>query len=89
MALQQERNFFPGRPPSRPMNHYALAGLLRRHGIPTAASRNTALLGLAAELPAPVLATLIGLAPSTADDWSRWAQTDWSAFLAARTQESS
>lgn len=60
---------------------------MRRHGIPAAASRNTALLGLAAELPAPVLATLIGLAPSTVDDWSRWAQTDWSVYLAARADD--
>lgn len=86
IATSQERYLFPGRLPSRPINPYALAGLLRGHGIPTAASRNTALLGLAAELPAPVLATLIGLAPSTADDWSRWARSDWSAYLAARDQ---
>jgi hypothetical protein len=43
---------------------------------------------LAAELPAPVLATLIGLAPSTSDDWNRSARTDWSAYLAARAQGS-
>jgi hypothetical protein len=58
--------------------------LLGRHGIPARASRNTALITLAADLPAPVLASLIGIAPATADDWSRWAQIDWSSYLAAR-----
>lgn len=58
--------------------------MLGRHGIPARASRNTALITLAADLTAPVLASLIGIAPATADGWSRWAQIDWSSYLAAR-----
>jgi hypothetical protein len=37
--------------------------LLGRHGIPARASRNTALITLAADLPAPVLASLIDVSP--------------------------
>jgi hypothetical protein len=64
----------------------AAAALLSRHGIPAGAARNTAMLALAADLPAPILASLVGISPSTADDWSRLARTDWTSYLAARDE---
>jgi hypothetical protein len=97
LAAQPARNFslasgglgvapylFPGRPPSRPCSPAALSARLRRYGIYASAARNTALIKLAAELPAPVIAKLFGLHPRTAAAWSSYAQADWAAYLAAR-----
>lgn len=58
-----------------------------RHGLPgcaEGAARNTALMSLAADLPAPVIAGLFGLAPTTATAWSTYAQADWAAYLNSR-----
>jgi hypothetical protein len=67
---------------------HAAAGLhrkLKRHDLPDAdRSRAAALISLAAELPAPILADLLGLHINTATAWARHAQSDWGAYLAAR-----
>jgi hypothetical protein len=76
---------FPGRPPTQPAFPAALAARLRRHGIYAGAARNTAIITLAADLPAPVIADLFGLHRSTASAWSAYAQADWSAYLTSRT----
>jgi hypothetical protein len=63
----------------------AVANLLAqacRHGIPAVGSRNTAVLALAADLPAPVLTSPIGLSTSTTDDWAHLARADWTAYIA-------
>ncbi|WP_328399852.1 hypothetical protein [Nocardia sp. NBC_00403] len=57
---------------------------LNQHGITPHASRNTALLTLATELPAAVLADLLGLHPGTAVRWVRIAKRDWHTYLAER-----
>lgn len=44
-----------GQPPTRPINPASLSALLGRHGIPARASRNTALIALAIDLPASSL----------------------------------
>jgi hypothetical protein len=51
-------------------------GKLKRHGLPDA--------DLAADLPAPILADLLGLNIQTATVWARHAGTDWTAYLSAR-----
>jgi hypothetical protein len=75
---------FPGGHPGT----HASAGLhrkLKRHGLPDAdRSRVTALINLAADLPAPVLADLLGLHIQTATAWARHAGSDWTAYLSAR-----
>lgn len=75
---------FPGGHPGT----HASAGLhrkLKRHGLPDADhARATALINLAADLPAPVLADLLGLHIQTATAWARHAGADWTAYLAAR-----
>lgn len=76
---------FPGRPPARPIGPAHLGARLRRHGIPVGAARNTALIALAAELPAAVIADLFGLTYKTASAWSSYAQADWTAYLNSRT----
>ena len=42
---------------------------------------------LAADLPAPILADLLGLHITTAVRWVGYARRDWSAYLAARADE--
>ena len=51
--------------------------------------RRAALLDLAGQLPAAVLAGLLGLAPATAVKWMRQAGGDWSRYAAelARTRD--
>jgi hypothetical protein len=67
------------------------AGTLSRrlldHGIDARSTRNTALLALAADLPAPVLADILGLHVDTASRWVTYAKQDWSAYVAARAQD--
>lgn len=51
-------------------------------GIRGRAGRGSALLRLARELPAPILADMLGIAESTADDWVRAAGGDWARYAA-------
>jgi hypothetical protein len=48
-----------------------------------------ALAALAADLPAAILADLLDININTALAWSTYAQTDWAAYLAARTRSES
>jgi hypothetical protein len=87
-SLPRTRWLLPGS--KRPGRHMAASTLSRRlleHGIEARSTRNTALLALAADLPAPVLADLLGLHVSTASRWVTYAKRDWSAYLAARAED--
>jgi hypothetical protein len=55
------------RPPHHPRP--GLAGRLRALGVPAKAGRRAALTDLAAQIPAAVLADLLGLHPTTAVSW--------------------
>lgn len=57
---------FPGRQPDRGLHPTSLSRRLAALGIDARADRNTALLQLAADLPIPVLADLLGLHIGTA-----------------------
>ncbi len=75
---------FPGRPAAD-----TLYRQLRQRGIPDIGqARSAALITLAADLPAPVLADLLGIHITAAVGWSRHAQNDWAAYLAARATAS-
>jgi ribosomal protein L40E len=79
---------FPGsRSPGRHVASGTLGRRLRQHGIEARSTRNTALLALAADLPAPVLADLLGLHVATASRWVVYAKRDWSTYLAARAED--
>ena len=79
---------FPGsKIPGRHMAPSTLSRRLLHRGIEARSTRNTALLALAADLPAPVLADLLGLHVSTASRWATYARRDWSAYLAARAED--
>jgi hypothetical protein len=79
---------FPGLLPGRPITAKRLAERLRALGIPVQAGRRAALTDLAAQLPAAVLADLLGLHPTTAVKWMHQAGADWTSHAAevARTR---
>lgn len=74
---------FPGGFPGRPARD-ALYRKLRTHIPHIRRSRSAALITLAAELPAPILADLLGLNINTAVQWTQHASRDWSRYLEAR-----
>lgn len=80
----EDRWLFPGRHPGR---HLATENF-RRHlvaaGIHPGEARKAAMFQLAAEVPTPVLAELLGLAPGTASRWAALAARDWSQYTAMR-----
>jgi len=87
-SLPRRRWLFPGsKHPGRHMAASTLSRRLLEHDTQARSTRNTALLALAADLPAPVLADLLGLHVSTASRWVTYAKRDWSAYLAARAED--
>ncbi len=82
------RWLFPSGLPGHPITASRLAERLRALGISTQAGRRAALVDLAAQLPAAVLADLLGLHPATAVRWMREAGGDWNSYAAelARTR---
>ena len=81
------RWLFPGLVPGQPIANHALTTRLSRHGINVRTARNGALAALAADLPAPVLADLLGMHIHTAVRWVGYARGDWAEYLAARAAE--
>ncbi len=75
---------FPGFHGTRPPATTTFGARLLHHGITPLPGRNTALATLAADLPAAVLADLLGLHPRTAVRWVRIAKRDWHTYLAQR-----
>ncbi|MFG1802428.1 hypothetical protein ACGFI4_19980 [Micromonospora carbonacea] len=76
---------FPGRPATTPITLQALSRTLTRNGITAHLGRNAAMLDLAADIPAAVLADLLGMSTGTTDKWNRLASRDWTHYLEART----
>ncbi|MEV6907068.1 hypothetical protein [Amycolatopsis sp. NPDC051071] len=79
---------FPGRPASHPISTEPFRKRLARHGIQARPARNAALTEFAADLPAPVLAELLGLHIGTTVAWTKTLKRDWMAYLEARATES-
>ena len=73
---------FPGHHPGRPLTAAHLSVRLRKLGINARAARRAALIDLAAQLPAAVLAELLGITNGTAVHWVRDAGGDWSRYAA-------
>jgi hypothetical protein len=76
------RWLFPGLQPGRPLTAARLGARLRKHGIRAQPGRRAALTHLAAQLPAAVLADLLGIAPTTAVNWVHDAGGDWNRYAA-------
>ena len=73
---------FPGHMPGRPITPSTLGERLRAIGIYAQPGRRAALLDLAAQMPAAVLADALGLHQTTAAKWMHQAGGDWSRYAA-------
>lgn len=73
---------FPGGQPGRPISAFGLAERLRQLGINSARSRSAALFQLATELPAAVLARMLGVHITVAAAWQRASSGDWTNYAA-------
>jgi hypothetical protein len=71
---------FPGGQPSQPISAYQLAARLRQLGIRSGQSRSAALFQLATDLPAAILARMLGIHISVAVTWQRASAGDWTAY---------
>ena len=77
---------FPGRHPGRHLVRETFRGHLVAAGVRPGRSRHAAMFALAGQVPAPVLADLIGIADTTAIRWAALAARDWSSYVAQRGQ---
>lgn len=75
---------FPGAIPGRPLDPETMRLRLTAIGIDNMRVRTATLLELAAQIPATVLADLVGLNPTTAARWNRAAGGDWASYAAIR-----
>jgi hypothetical protein len=86
-GAQAPRWLFPGRVPGQPIDNHSLTNRLNRHGISVRPARNGALVALASDMPAAILADLLGMHINTAVRWVSYARRDWTDYLSARTAE--
>jgi hypothetical protein len=73
---------FPGLLPGQPITPARLSARLNAIGIPVRAARRAALTGLAAQVPAAVLADALGINPATAVNWAHDAGSNWNRYAA-------
>jgi hypothetical protein len=73
---------FPGGQPGQPISAHRLGERLHHLGLRPGQARSTALFGLAAELPAALLARLLGINVSVAVTWQRASAGDWNNYAA-------
>jgi hypothetical protein len=79
------RWLFPGHLPGRPITALRLGQRLNRFGIDARAARRAAQTQLAAEVPAVVLAEMLGISINNAVDWVHAAGGDWATYAATTT----
>jgi hypothetical protein len=77
---------FPGRSTKGHVAASTLSSHLRGGGISVRASRNAALIALAADVPAAVVSDLFRISIANALQWTRRAGRDWHSFIAATAQ---
>ncbi|MFD9664865.1 hypothetical protein ACFWAY_25115 [Rhodococcus sp. NPDC059968] len=73
---------FPGGRPGRPISAERLAERLRQLGIRSGQSRSAALFQLATDLPAALLARMLGIHLGVAVAWQRASSGDWATYAA-------
>jgi hypothetical protein len=73
---------FPGGHPGRPLSDSHIGQRLHRIGIRPQQDRSTALFTLAAELPAAILARMLGVHIQVAVQWQKASAGDWAAYAA-------
>ena len=72
----------PGGRPGQPISPYRLAERLHQIGIQPGPARSTALFQLAAEVPAAILARMLGIHINVAVAWQHASGGDWAAYAA-------
>lgn len=77
---------FPGGQPGRPISGQQLTKRLNGLGIRPSPDRSTALIQLATEIPAAILARTLGIHTDAAVSWQRHASGDWAAYAAEIAQ---
>ncbi|WP_433194001.1 hypothetical protein ACQP1G_37540 [Nocardia sp. CA-107356] len=78
------RWLFPGRLPGKHLVTENIRGHLVARGIRPGHARKAALFHLAAAMPTPVLAELLGLSPTTAARWAALSAQTWAHYTAMR-----
>ncbi len=73
---------FPGGQPGRPLSDSQIGLRLHKIGIRPQQDRSTALFALAAELPAAILARMLGVHIQVAVQWQKASGGDWAAYAA-------
>jgi len=80
------RWLFPGHLPGRPITAIRLGQRLGQFGIDARAARRATQIQLAAEVPAVVLAEMLGVGVTTAVDWVHAAGGDWATYAAIQAK---
>ncbi|WP_202863561.1 hypothetical protein [Ornithinimicrobium avium] len=75
---------FPGGNPGQHLATENVRSQLVARGIKPYQNRKAALFQLAGDVPAPVLAELIGITESNAASWAKLAGRDWTSYIAER-----
>ncbi|HEV3169947.1 MAG TPA: hypothetical protein VGZ32_06390 [Actinocrinis sp.] len=83
-AVPGRRWLFPGLNPGRHITANRITERLRHFGIEARTTRSTALCALAADMPAAILADLLGIHIATAAYWVSYVKRDWADYVAAR-----
>jgi hypothetical protein len=86
-SLYASRNhgwLFPGGKPGQHLQTENIRAQLVAIGIKPHESRKAALFQLAGQMPAPVLAELLGITDNNAANWAKLAARDWTGYIADR-----
>ena len=83
-ASDPDHWLFPGGIPGRHLGTETVRYQLVERGIQPSHARMAAMYHLAAEIPTPILAELLGLGTNTAVRWAALAKRDWSQYAALR-----
>jgi hypothetical protein len=85
-AVPESRWLFPGGSPGQPISESVLSLRLKRIGVDCSEARRTALLQLAGQMPAALVADLLGVHVATATQWAQIAGRTWGDYPALRAQ---
>lgn len=83
-ASRPDRWLFPGGLPGKHLVTENIRSQLVALGIQPSAARKAAMFDLAAQMPVPIVAELLGLSSNTATRWAALAARDWSQYAAMR-----
>jgi hypothetical protein len=80
---------FPGGRPGHPISPTCLSARLKNIGLNPGEARSTALFALTAEIPAAILARMLGIHIKVAVQWQRASAGDWTTYAADVSQRPS